>query len=77
MKTLDFGASTSSTSINRQLANYEASKISGAEVTELDLQQFVLPICSSDEEEPNGIPAAAHDFKSLIESHDRIVISMA
>ena len=76
MKTLDFGASTSSTSINRQPANYEASKISGAEFTELDLRQFVLPICSSDEEEPNGIPAAAHDFKSLIESHDRIVISM-
>lgn len=77
MKTLDFGASTSSTSINRQLANYAASKISGAEITELDLRQFELPICRSDEEESNGIPAAAHDFKSLIESHDRIVISMA
>lgn len=49
MKTLDFGASTSSTSINRQPANYEASKISGAEFTELDLRQFELPICSSDE----------------------------
>lgn len=77
MKVLAFGASTSSTSINRQLANFAASQIDGAEVTDLDLRQFDLPIYSSDEEEQNGIPQAAHDFKGLIESHGGIVISMA
>lgn len=77
MKVLAFGASTSSTSINRQLANFAASQIAGAEVTDLDLRQFDLPIYSSDEEEQNGIPQAAHDFKALIESHDGIVLSIA
>ena len=77
MKILAFGASTSSTSINRQLANLAALQVEGAEVTGLDLRHFYLPIYSSDEEEQNGIPQAAHDFKALIESHDRIIISMA
>ncbi|MCG8602052.1 MAG: NAD(P)H-dependent oxidoreductase [Verrucomicrobiales bacterium] len=77
MKLLAFGASTSSTSINRQLANYAASQIAEAEVTDLDLRQFDLPIYSSDEEESKGIPSAARDFKSLIESHDGIVVSLA
>lgn len=77
MKLLVFGASTSSTSINRQLANHAASKVQGAEITDLDLRQFDLPIYSSDEEEANGIPAPAHEFKSLIESHDGIVLSLA
>ena len=77
MKLLAFGGSTSSSSINRQLANHAASLIDGAETTDLDLRQFDLPIYSSDEEEANGIPQAAQDFKSLIESHDGIVISLA
>jgi chromate reductase len=77
MKILAFGASTSSTSINRQLANYAAGQIPDAEVTELDLNQFDLPIYSSDEEEKNGIPADAQAFKEMISSHDGIILSMA
>ncbi|NOX98282.1 MAG: NAD(P)H-dependent oxidoreductase [Verrucomicrobia bacterium] len=77
MKILAFGASTSSSSINRQLANHTAEQISGSQVTDLDLRQFELPIYSSDEEEANGIPAAAQEFKNLITSHDGIVLSLA
>lgn len=77
MKILAFAASTSSTSINRQLANHAAARIPGAEVNELDLRQFDLPIYSSDEEESNGIPAAAQEFKDLITNHDGIVLSLA
>ena len=77
MKILAFGASTSSTSINRQLANFAAAKIPGGDVTDLDLRQFDLPIYSADEEEAHGIPEAAHRFRSLIAEHDAIVISMA
>lgn len=77
MKILSFGGSTSSSSINRQLANHAASLVPTAEVTDLDLRQFDLPIYSSDEEEANGIPAAAQEFKQLIESHDAIVLSLA
>ncbi len=77
MKLLAFGASTSSTSINRQLANFAAGQVPGAEVTDLDLSQLSLPIYSSDEEEANGIPADAQAFKDLISSHDGIVVSLA
>jgi chromate reductase len=77
MKVLAFGASTSSQSINRQLANFAAKQVPGAEVTELDLRTLHLPIYSSDEEEANGIPSDAVHFVELIGSHDAVVISMA
>ena len=78
MKTLlAFGASTSSNSINRKLANHAARQVAGAEVTDLDLRSYDLPIYSSDEEEANGIPADAQKFLDAIRSHDGIVISMA
>ena len=77
MKLLSFGASTSSDSINRQLANHAAAMVSGADITELDLRRFELPLYSQDEEEANGIPEAAREFKSLIESHDGLVVSLA
>ncbi|MGK0241290.1 MAG: chromate reductase [Candidatus Pelagisphaera sp.] len=77
MKVLAFGASTSSQSINRQLANFAAKQVPGAEVTELDLRTLDLPIYSSDEEEANGIPSDAVHFVELIGSHDAVVISMA
>ncbi len=77
MKLLAFGASTSSSSINRTFANYAANSVEGAEVTDLDLNTFDLPIYSEDEDGANGIPHAAHRFKELIEAHDGLVISMA
>ncbi|MFC4992011.1 NADPH-dependent FMN reductase [Rubritalea tangerina] len=77
MKILSFGASTSSTSINRQLANHAASLFSGAEITELDLRSYSLPIYSSDEEETNGIPDDAKRFLEAIRNHDLIVVSLA
>jgi len=77
MKILAFGGSTSSTSINRLFANHTARQLPDAEVTDLDLRRLDLPIYSSDEEEANGVPEAAREFKSLIESHDAIVLSLA
>lgn len=77
MKILAFGGSTSSGSINRQLANYAAGLIPGADVTDLDLRSFDLPIYSADEEEQNGHPPAAKEFLDTIRSHDAIVVSLA
>lgn len=77
MKVLAFGASTSSQSINRQLANFAASQIPDAEVTELDLRSLKLPIYSSDEEDENGPPADAQKFLDSIRKHDAIVVSLA
>ena len=77
MNILAFGGSTSSSSINRQLANYAAGLIPCAEVTDLDLRSFDLPIYSADGEEQNGHPAAAKEFLDAIRSHDAIVVSLA
>ena len=77
MKLLAFGASTSSTSINRKLANHAARQVPEAQVTDLDLNTFDLPTYSSDQEEENGIPVAAQRFLETIRAHDAIVISMA
>jgi len=77
MKILSFGASTSSTSINRKFARFAANRIDGATVTDLDLREFDLPIYSADREESEGIPEAASRFLELIRSHDAVVVSMA
>ena len=77
MKILAFGASTSSKSINRQLAYHAAHRIAGGTVTELDLRDLSLPLYSIDAEEAEGIPANAQRFFDMIREHDAIVISMA
>jgi NAD(P)H-dependent FMN reductase len=77
MKILAFGASTSSESINRQLANFAANQIQNAQVTDLDLRSLSLPLYSSDEEQANGIPDDARRLFELIGDHDAVVISLA
>ena len=76
-KILALGASTSSKSINRQLAVHAANQVTDAEVTDLDLRSYDLPIYSADEEETNGAPADAQKFLDAIRAHDGIAISMA
>lgn len=77
MRVLSFGASTSTQSINRQFASYVAGLIPNSDVTDLDLNDFSLPIFSVDEEEHNGIGQDAHRFLDLIRGHDALVISLA
>lgn len=77
MKLLAIGASSSSTSINQQLADYAASQVSGADVTSYTLNSLHLPIYSEDEEKENGIPTEAQQFLDAIRDHDGIVISLA
>lgn len=77
MKILTIGASNSSTSINRQLAAHAASLIPHATSTVLDLNDFEMPIYSSDREENEGIPEIAQQFVAQIESSDAIILSLA
>ena len=77
MKILAIGASTSSTSINRQLATYTANLIQGAAVLSLDLRTLVLPIYSEDTEKSEGIPPPAKMFVSHIDQYKGIVLSLA
>ena len=80
MKILTFGASTSSTSINQQLAEFAAaaaSIVDAATVHALRISQYVLPIYSKDEEDANGVPDDAAKFLESIRESDGIVVSLA
>lgn len=77
MKILALGASTSSTSINRQLAHYAAKLTGSHPITELDISNYQLPIFSEDQEKEHGIPTDAEKFLDAIRSHDAIIISLA
>lgn len=77
MKILAFAASNSENSINQQLANYTAHLVDGAEVELLDLNDFEMPIFSTQREKVLGQPAQAKDFFKKIGEADAIIISFA
>ena len=77
MNVLAFGASNSKTSINKQLATYAASLVDDAAVTTLDLNDFELPLYSTDVEAEIGHPQAAKDFLAQIQAADLVVIAFA
>lgn len=78
MKTIiAFAGSNSSTSINKQLATYAAQLVTNVTVKILDLNNFEMPIYSSDREKENGLPQLAKDFVAEIKNADGIVISLA
>jgi NAD(P)H-dependent FMN reductase len=76
-KIVAFGASSARQSINKYLAHYAASLVEGGEVVEIDLAEFDLPIYSIDVEGEIGIPTAAKDLLSTIQSADGLIISIA
>lgn len=77
MRILAIGASSSSTSINRQFVNYAAHQIEGAQIVFPDLNDYEMPIYSADREKESGIPKLAQNFKYLIKQADLIMISFA
>lgn len=76
-KILAFGASNSRNSINKKLAYYAADLVENAEVTRIDLNEFEMPIFGTDREREEGIPEKALMFRTLVEEHDGIIISLA
>ncbi|NND06139.1 MAG: NAD(P)H-dependent oxidoreductase [Saprospiraceae bacterium] len=76
-KILAFGASSSKASINQQFAIYVARQIKEAEVIEVDLNDYEMPIYSVDRQRENGIHPLALSFKELLKSCDGLVISFA
>ena len=76
-KIVAFGASSSSKSMNKQLATYTAQLIDNSHAIILDLNNFEMPIYSEDFERLNGIPKEAYDFKEIIKEADGIIISFA
>ncbi|KZZ45923.1 MAG: NAD(P)H-dependent oxidoreductase [Saccharospirillaceae bacterium] len=80
MKVLAFAASNSSQSINKALVTHAAELLqnnTGAEFEVLDLNDFEMPIYSSDRENESGIPAPAQAFRKKIGEADVILISFA
>jgi len=76
MKIIAFGASSSKTSINKQLAGYVAQHFS-SELDVLDLNDYPLPLYSLDLESEEGIPDNVKRFDEKIQSADLIIISLA
>ena len=74
---LTFGGSNSRKSINQSLAVYGAEQIENSALTISDLNDFELPLYSSDLEAEKGIPQNALKFNELIKAADGIVLSLA
>ncbi|PKH89262.1 NADPH-dependent FMN reductase [Colwellia sp. Bg11-28] len=77
MKLLAFAASSSSKSINKQLASYAASLVPNATVEVLDINEYEMPLFSQDKEELLGQPEAAKSFFAKLGQADAIIISFA
>ncbi len=76
-KIIAFGASSSSTSINKQLATYVTTLFQNTTSEILDLNDYEMTIYSMDKEKRDGIPQLAHDFYNQLGSADLIIISFA
>ena len=76
-KIIAFGASSSKSSINKQLATYTANQFQNATVEILDLNDYEMPVFSVDKQAENGIHPLAQEFYAKIGSADLIVISFA
>lgn len=82
MKILAFAASSSSKSINKQLVTHavdvlKTDIIMDAGVEIIDINDYEMPIYSSDREEAGGIPDLAHQFLAKIGDADALLISYA
>lgn len=77
MKLLAFAASSSKKSINKKLISYATTLIESSNVEILDLNDYELPLFSSDREDELGQPALAKEFFEKIGRCDALIISFA
>ena len=77
MKILAFAGSNSSTSINKKLVKYAVNQIDVSDFEILDLNEFEMPIYSSDREKEDGLPKLAYDFAEKIDTADLLLVSLA
>lgn len=77
MKILTFAASSSQNSINKQLAIYAASLVEGAEIEILDINDYEMPLFSTDRENDLGQPDLAKKFRAKIGEADALIVSFA
>jgi len=77
MEILAIPASNSRKSINKDLINYSASLLSRHDVEVIDINDYEMPIYSSDLEESCGVPDSASRFFKKIQQSDALLISYA
>ena len=77
MKIIAFAASNSSNSINKKLATNATTFFQGETIEILDLNDYEMPLFSSDRIAKNGIPRLATDFARKIDESDLLIISLA
>jgi len=75
-KILAFGGSTSSTSINKQLASYTANLVTNTIVEVIDLTEYLAPVYSTDEEK-KGFPEKLLNLSQYMKKFDGYVVSLA
>ncbi|WP_439128934.1 NADPH-dependent FMN reductase [Polaribacter sp.] len=76
-KVLAFAGSTSSTSINKQLATFAAENLENTSFDVIDLRDFPMPMYSEDEEKENGFSDNAKKFSDLLDNYDGFILSLA
>ncbi len=76
-KILAFAGSTRTGSFNKKLVTIGAAgaRASGAEVTQVDLRDFPMPLYDGDLEANEGLPPNAVKFKALMLAHGGLLIS--
>jgi len=74
---ITLGGSSSKNSINKQLAEYVGSTLKGVEVTNLDLNDYQLPLYSIDIENEQGFPKDLKELNQRVEEASGIVLSLA
>lgn len=75
-KVLVFGGSTSSTSINKQLAAYAATLLQSTPFELIDFKDLEAPLYSVDAEQ-HGFPEQLVNFSKQLKSYDGFIVSLA
>jgi NAD(P)H-dependent FMN reductase len=76
-KIITIGASTSKNSINKVLAECTGGLINSAEIINVDLNNYEMPLFSLDVEAENGFPKGAIQLNELLDEADGFIISFA
>jgi NAD(P)H-dependent FMN reductase len=74
---LAFSGSSRRGSLNKQVLRVAltGARDAGAEVTEIDLREFALPLYDGDLEAEQGLPEGVMALKALFQSHDGLLIA--
>lgn len=76
-KFLIFAASTRTGSYHRKLAGVLADELraAGADVLQVDLRDYPMPLYDGDSEAAQGVPEAARRLKELLRERDALVVA--